>query len=74
MRPSNSLSEKSREIKGDVNVKGGNLMASMKCYNDVNVINIIAAISWPPPLFHNFFHPGFLKAASFYTDWLFSHG
>ena len=37
-------------------------------------INIIAAFSWPPPLILQLFHPGFLKASSFYTAWLFLCG
>ena len=35
------------------------------------IINIIAAITWPPPLISQLFHSGFLKAPLFYTAWLF---
>ena len=57
------LGEKSCEIKG-----GGQEMAAMmlmlKFFNNgcVVSINIIAAISWPPPFF---FHPGFLRPHHF---------
>ena len=38
------------------------------------IIIIIAVILWQPPLISQLFHPGFLKAAPFYTAWLFLCG
>ena len=51
-------------------------MAAMMCMiikfnKTLIIIKMITAILWPPPLFHNFFDPNFLKAALFYTAWLF---
>ena len=37
-------------------------------------INIIAAISWPPPLISQLFHPGFLRPHQFFSAWLFLCG
>ena len=31
----------------------------------ITIIHIIAAISWPPPLISQLFHPGFLKVKLF---------
>ena len=36
--------------------------------------NIIAAISWPPPLISQLFHPGVLRPRHFFTAWLFLCG
>ena len=32
---------------------------------------IIAAISWPPPMISQLFHPGFLRPHHSFTAWLF---
>ena len=61
-----NLDEKSCEIKG-----GGHETAAMLWmiinFNKFIIINIIATISWPPPLISQPFHPGYFKAAPFYT-------
>ena len=71
-----SLSVKSCEIKG-----GGHEMAAMllmiRNFNNAQrllLIHIIAAISWPPPLISQPFHPGFLKAAPFLYSLAVLHG
>ena len=44
--------------------------------NDINTnsVNIIAAISWPPPLISQLFSPRIFKATPFFTAWLFLCG
>ena len=64
--PSKSLGEKSCEIKSE----GGShemvtmmlIILIMAALLEFIIINIIAAISWPPPLILQLFRPGFLKA------------
>ena len=70
------LGEKSCKIKG-----GGQELAAMMLmlinFNNACEffsINIIAAISWPPPLISQLFSPRLFKAAPFFTAWLFLCG
>jgi len=77
IRPLKSQGEKSGEIKG-----GSQEMAAMVLMlinfidfnNDCGIIvriNIIAAISWPPPLISQLFSPRFFTLYQFFTAWLF---
>ena len=61
------------------------MMLTIKNFNNGCVhlkfisINIIAAISWQPPLISQLFHPGFFKAAPFFHSlavfvWIKTHG
>jgi len=54
-----------KEIKGS-NQKMNAMMLMLINFNDV-IINIIAAISWLPPLISQLFHPSFLRLHHFFT-------
>ena len=48
-------------------IKGGGQEMAVKLIS----INIIAVISWLPPLISQLFHPGFLRLHYFFPAWLF---
>ena len=78
-----SLGEKSCEIKGGSQEMAAMMLMLKHFDNGCGLlkfisINIIAAISWPPPLIPQFFSPRLFKAAPFFHSlvvfvWIILH-
>ena len=71
-----SLGEKCCELKGgDYELNGCNDVNDNNDFvHECIIIGFIASISWWPHLMSQLFSPRLLKAAPFYTAWLFLYG